>query len=153
MVFISLGLYDQSMGSRKKVAIYGKGGIGKSTVSANISFLLSSHGYRVIQMGCDPKHDSTRLLLDNNAQVTVLDYVRAVPANDRTLEDVVITGSNGVKCIEAGGPNPGIGCAGRGILTAFDVLGRLGMNDIDSDFTVFDVLGDVVCGGFAVPMR
>ena len=106
-----------------------------------------------MQMGCDPKHDSTKQLLNNARQVTVLDYISDVTPDKRNLDDIVIKGSNGILCIEAGGPQPGIGCAGRGILTSFDVLNKLGMRDIPLDFTIYDVLGDVVCGGFAVPMR
>ena len=136
-----------------QIAVYGKGGIGKSTISANLSVALSDCGKRVMQIGCDPKHDSTRLLLGGRTQTTVLDYVRAVPAGKRRLEDVVVEGSRGILCTEAGGPEPGIGCAGRGILTTFDVLGKLGMDTLDADVRIYDVLGDVVCGGFAVPLR
>lgn len=135
------------------VAVYGKGGIGKSTLSANVSFELAGRGRRVLQIGCDPKHDSTRLLTGGVPQGTVLDYVRTVPEGRRRLEDIVVEGSNGVMCAEAGGPEPGVGCAGRGILTAFETLRRLGAGSLDPDYRVFDVLGDVVCGGFAVPMR
>ncbi len=136
-----------------QVAIYGKGGIGKSTMAANISFSLASRGKKVMQVGCDPKHDSTRLLLGGRAQTTVLDYVRSTPVFRRKLEDVVETGSGGVICAEAGGPEPGIGCAGRGILTTFDTLKKLGADSMDVDVKIYDVLGDVVCGGFAMPMR
>ncbi len=136
-----------------QVAIYGKGGIGKSTMAANISFSLASRGKKVMQVGCDPKHDSTRLLLGGRAQTTVLDYVRSTPVFRRKLEDVVETGSGGVICAEAGGPEPGIGCAGRGILTTFDTLKKLGADSMDVDVKIYDVLGDVVCGGFAVPLR
>lgn len=136
-----------------QVAVYGKGGIGKSTTSSNLSFSLSKEGMRVMQVGCDPKHDSTKYLIGGQEQTTVLDYVRDVPVAERRLDDIMLTGSGGVMCIEAGGPEPGIGCAGRGILTTFDVLEKLGVNDIERDVTVYDVLGDVVCGGFAVPMR
>lgn len=136
-----------------QIAVYGKGGIGKSTISANISMALSSSGKKVMQVGCDPKHDSTRLLLNGNNQTTVLEYIRNTLPQDRALNDILITGKNGIMCIEAGGPEPGIGCAGRGILTTFDVLKKLGTDDIDVDFKLYDVLGDVVCGGFAVPLR
>ncbi len=136
-----------------QVAVYGKGGIGKSTMSANISFALSSRGMEVMQVGCDPKHDSTRLLLGGRPQTTVLDYVRSTPLSKRRLDDVVVEGSGGVLCVEAGGPEPGIGCAGRGILTTFDTLKKLGVDGIGTDVRIYDVLGDVVCGGFAVPLR
>ena len=136
-----------------QVAVYGKGGIGKSTMSANISFTLSKMGKTVTQIGCDPKHDSTRLLLNGNGQTTVLDYIRDTPVAERRLEDIMVIGSNGIRCIEAGGPEPGIGCAGRGILTTFDTLRKLGADGMDVDFRIYDVLGDVVCGGFAVPLR
>lgn len=136
-----------------QLAVYGKGGIGKSTMSANISLMLAQRGRRVMQIGCDPKHDSTRLLLGGGSQRTVLDYVREVPEGDRRLEDVMVEGSGGVLCIESGGPEPGIGCAGRGILTAFETIGRLGADRAGADVRLYDVLGDVVCGGFAVPLR
>lgn len=136
-----------------QIAVYGKGGIGKSTMSANISYALSASGQKVMQIGCDPKHDSTRLLLGGRTQTTVLDYVRSTPISKRKLDDLLAEGSGGVMCAEAGGPEPGIGCAGRGILTTFDTLKKLGVDDIETDYRIYDVLGDVVCGGFAVPLR
>ncbi len=136
-----------------RVAFYGKGGIGKSTTSSNVSFALASMGCRVLQIGCDPKSDSTRQLLNGKSPRTVLEYVRSTPPRNRKIEDVVEHGSEDVLCIEAGGPEPGIGCAGRGILTTFDTLEKLGIGDLDVEHTVYDVLGDVVCGGFAVPLR
>jgi nitrogenase iron protein len=136
-----------------QVAVYGKGGIGKSTISANVSYSLADKGMKVLQIGCDPKHDSTRLLLNGRSQNTVLDYLRKVPKEHRKLEEVLSVGSNDVSCIEAGGPEPGVGCAGRGILTMFDFLEKNGLNDEDFDIKIYDVLGDVVCGGFAVPLR
>lgn len=136
-----------------QIAIYGKGGIGKSTIAANISYSLSLKGKKVVQIGCDPKHDSTRLLLDGKVQNTVLDYLRNTPKEERKLDDVVCDGNNGVRCIEAGGPEPGVGCAGRGILTMFDFLDGNGLDEENFDYKLYDVLGDVVCGGFAVPLR
>ncbi len=138
---------------RRKVAIYGKGGIGKSTISANLSAALSESGIRVLQIGCDPKHDSTRLLTDGDPQNTVLQYLKDVKPDDRKLGDIVIPGYGNTLCVEAGGPEPGIGCAGRGIISAFDLLSDLGMESLDYDMVLYDVLGDVVCGGFAVPIR
>lgn len=136
-----------------QLAVYGKGGIGKSTMAANISLAMAEEGLKVMQVGCDPKHDSTRLLLGGRTQQTVLDYVRDVPIGRRKLEDLIETGAGGVLCTEAGGPEPGIGCAGRGILTTFDTLRKLGADDLEVDVKLYDVLGDVVCGGFAVPLR
>ena len=136
-----------------QLALYGKGGIGKSTMAANLSVALAKKGKKVMQVGCDPKHDSTRLLLDGKAQPTVLEYVRNVPIGKRKLEDLIVEGTEGVLCTEAGGPEPGIGCAGRGILTTFDTLKKLGADNLDVDIKLYDVLGDVVCGGFAVPLR
>jgi nitrogenase iron protein len=136
-----------------ELAIYGKGGIGKSTIAANISAALAKQGKRVLQIGCDPKHDSTRLLLRGLRITTVLDYLRGTGPDRCRLEDIVHTGAFNVHCIEAGGPEPGVGCAGRGILTTFELIRRLGIRDYPYDAVIYDVLGDVVCGGFAVPIR
>lgn len=134
-----------------RIAVYGKGGIGKSTVSSNLSYSLSMMGRRVLQIGCDPKHDSTRLLTDQCT--TVLNYIQDTPPQQWSLDDIVSLGSGDVGCIEAGGPQPGIGCAGKGILTMFQTLEKLGIEHMGYDTVIYDVLGDVVCGGFAVPMR
>jgi len=139
--------------SRKQIAIYGKGGIGKSTISANLSAAMAIAGTRVLQIGCDPKQDSTRLLLEGRRVRTVLDYLRATSPVDRSLEPIVHVGFAGVACVEAGGPEPGVGCAGRGILSALDLLESLGIGSCRYDVALYDVLGDVVCGGFAVPLR
>lgn len=137
----------------KKIAIYGKGGIGKSTIGANISAALSQLDQKVLQIGCDPKHDSTRLLLGGKRITTVLDYLKNTNPTDYKMSDILFTGFGGVGCIEAGGPEPGVGCAGRGILSTFELLNTLGINNYKYDVTLYDVLGDVVCGGFAVPIR
>lgn len=137
----------------KRIAVYGKGGIGKSTISSNLTAALSDMGVKVLQIGCDPKHDSTRLLSNGAGDTTVLEYLRDTYPDERTLEDVVYTGYKGCLCVEAGGPEPGIGCAGRGIISAFELLQDLNINSIPIDITIYDVLGDVVCGGFAVPLR
>ena len=133
----------------KKIAIYGKGGIGKSTTTANISAAMSEAGLKVCQIGCDPKNDSTRLLLGHICKHTVLDTAR--DNEEVTVADIVHTGYNGIKCVEAGGPEPGVGCAGRGIIVALEKLRSLDV--LDEDVILYDVLGDVVCGGFAVPIR
>ena len=137
----------------RKIAVYGKGGIGKSTISSNLTAALSERSVRVIQIGCDPKHDSTRLLGSGAENYTVLDYLKTVPRQKMKLEDIVCRGYRGCWCVEAGGPEPGIGCAGRGIISAFELLQDLGMDSLHTDITLYDVLGDVVCGGFAVPLR
>lgn len=135
-----------------RIAIYGKGGIGKSTISANVSAALADQGLRVLQIGCDPKADSTAALAHRPVP-TVLDAVKD-RKSDLTLDDIVIEGYGGVLCVEAGGPTPGIGCAGRGIIGAFERLERLkAVEAFRPDVILYDVLGDVVCGGFAVPMR
>ncbi len=133
-----------------QIAIYGKGGIGKSTVSANISYQLAATGKHVVQIGCDPKHDSTRLLLDGIPQQTILE---TIDDPSKRTEDAISKGKEGVVCLEAGGPQPGIGCAGRGILTAFNFIQENDIISDDTDIVLYDVLGDVVCGGFAVPLR
>jgi nitrogenase iron protein NifH len=139
----------------RKVAIYGKGGIGKSTTTQNTVAGLVEAGKKVIVVGCDPKADSTRLLLGGLAQKTVLDTLRE-EGEDVELDDVVKMGFQGTRCVESGGPEPGVGCAGRGIITSINLLEQLGAydeNEFDTDYVFYDVLGDVVCGGFAMPMR
>lgn len=136
----------------KEIAIYGKGGIGKSTLSSNISAALSMAGKKVLQIGCDPKHDSTRLLMGGKRITTVLDYIKCVNPTDYKTKDILTCGFCGTGCIEAGGPTPGVGCAGRGIITAFELIDKLHIKE-QYDTIVYDVLGDVVCGGFAVPIR
>ena len=136
----------------KKIAFYGKGGIGKSTTAANVSAAFSRGGKKVCQIGCDPKNDSTRLLLGRIAPLTVLDAERSKKGAALSLAEIAHEGYGGVRCIEAGGPEPGVGCAGRGIIVALERLKALHAFD-DVDVAIYDVLGDVVCGGFAVPIR
>lgn len=136
----------------KKIAIYGKGGIGKSTVTSNLAAALSVLGYKVMQIGCDPKADSTINLLGGMPPEPVMNSLR----NDITpgVADIVKKGFNGILCIETGGPTPGIGCAGRGIIATFDLIEELDIFGIyKPDIVLYDVLGDVVCGGFAAPIR
>lgn len=136
-----------------KIAIYGKGGIGKSTTVANISAALADDGYTVLQIGCDPKADSTVLLRGKERMTTILDLVKEY-GNDFTLPDMIKIGYKGVICAEAGGPAPGTGCAGRGIIAALEKLSEKGVyEEYKPDIVLFDVLGDVVCGGFTMPMR
>ncbi len=138
----------------RKVAIYGKGGIGKSTTTQNTVAGLSEMDKKVMIVGCDPKADATRLMLGGMAQKTVLDTLRE-EGEDVDLEDVMKVGFNGVRCVESGGPEPGVGCAGRGIITSINLLESLGAYDEEQelDYVFYDVLGDVVCGGFAMPIR
>lgn len=136
-----------------KIAIYGKGGIGKSTTTSNLSAALAVQGYRVMQIGCDPKADSTKNLMNGRKIPTVLDQIRD-KGDDLKLEDITYTGFSNVICVESGGPTPGIGCAGRGIITAFNKLEELHAYEVfQPDIVFYDVLGDVVCGGFAMPIR
>ena len=135
-----------------KIAVYGKGGIGKSTAASNVSVALAQKGLKVMQIGCDPKADSTIFLHGGEKIPTVLDLVRKGESFD--LEDMVRVGYNGVVCVEAGGPVPGLGCAGRGIITTFSLLEDLKLFEkYKPDVVLYDVLGDVVCGGFAAPIR
>jgi nitrogenase iron protein NifH len=138
----------------RKIAIYGKGGIGKSTTTQNTVAALAEMGKNMMIVGCDPKADSTRLILNGLSQKTVLDTLR-LEGEDLDLEDVVKVGFKGVRCVESGGPEPGVGCAGRGIITSINLLEQLGAFDeqYKLDYTFYDVLGDVVCGGFAMPIR
>lgn len=137
----------------RKIAIYGKGGIGKSTTTSNLSAALSSLGYKVMQIGCDPKADSTKNLMKGNFIPTVLDVMNT-KGDGVELEDIVFEGYNGVLCVEAGGPTPGVGCAGRGIIAAFEKLEELNaFEKYNPDIVIYDVLGDVVCGGFSMPIR
>jgi nitrogenase iron protein NifH len=136
----------------RKVAIYGKGGIGKSTTTQNTVAALAEMGRKVMVVGCDPKADSTRLLLGGLAQRTVLDTLRE-EGEDVDLEDVRRQGYGHTLCVESGGPEPGVGCAGRGIITSINLLEQLGAYEEELDYAFYDVLGDVVCGGFAMPIR
>lgn len=136
----------------RQVAIYGKGGIGKSTTTQNTVAALAEAGKKVMVVGCDPKADSTRLLLNGLCQKTVLDTLRD-EGDDIELEDIIKVGFKGTRCVESGGPEPGVGCAGRGIITSINLLESLGAYTDDLDYVFYDVLGDVVCGGFAMPIR
>ncbi|MCG8502495.1 MAG: nitrogenase iron protein [Firmicutes bacterium] len=136
----------------RQVAIYGKGGIGKSTTTQNLTAGLAEMGKKVMVVGCDPKADSTRLLLGGLAQKTVLDTLRE-EGEDIELENIMKVGYGGTKCVESGGPEPGVGCAGRGIITSIGMLESLGAYEAELDYVFYDVLGDVVCGGFAMPIR
>lgn len=136
----------------RQIAIYGKGGIGKSTTTQNLTAALGEMGNEIMIVGCDPKADSTRLILGGLAQKTVLDTLRE-EGEDVELEQVLKEGFQGIKCVESGGPEPGVGCAGRGIITSINLLEQLGAYTDDLDYVFYDVLGDVVCGGFAMPIR
>jgi len=138
----------------RKIAIYGKGGIGKSTTTQNTVAGLAEMGKKVMVVGCDPKADSTRLLLHGLAQKTVLDTLRE-EGEDVELDDIIKDGYGKTRCVESGGPEPGVGCAGRGIITSINLLEQLGAYDesLELDYAFYDVLGDVVCGGFAMPIR
>lgn len=138
----------------RKVAIYGKGGIGKSTTTQNTAAALAYFfDKRVMIHGCDPKADSTRLILGGKAQVTVMDTLREEGEDAVTLDRVVKTGFGNIRCVESGGPEPGVGCAGRGVITAINLMEECNAYGDDLDFIFYDVLGDVVCGGFAMPVR
>ena len=138
----------------RQCAIYGKGGIGKSTTTQNLVAGLAEAGKKVMIVGCDPKADSTRLMLHSKAQDTIMQMAADEGSvEDLELEDVLRVGYSGVKCVESGGPEPGVGCAGRGVITAINFLEDEGAYGEELDFVFYDVLGDVVCGGFAMPIR
>jgi nitrogenase iron protein NifH len=136
----------------RQVAIYGKGGIGKSTTTQNLTVGLGEMGKKVMIVGCDPKADSTRLVLGGLAQKSVLDTLRE-EGEEVELDNILKIGKFGIRCVESGGPEPGVGCAGRGIITSINMLESLGAYTEDLDYVFYDVLGDVVCGGFAMPIR
>ena len=138
----------------QKIAIYGKGGIGKSTVTGNLAAALAVLGKKVIQIGCDPKADSTVNLLGGEPLLPVMNFIREYDREPESIEEISKVGFGNVLCIETGGPTPGLGCAGRGIITTFSLLEDLELFEkFQPDFVVYDVLGDVVCGGFAAPIR
>ena len=137
----------------RQIAFYGKGGIGKSTTSQNTLAALAEMGQKIMIVGCDPKADSTRLILHAKAQDTILSMAAAQGSvEDLELDQVMKTGHLGIKCVESGGPEPGVGCAGRGVITSINFLEENGAYE-DLDYVSYDVLGDVVCGGFAMPIR
>jgi nitrogenase iron protein NifH len=137
----------------RKIAIYGKGGIGKSTLTSSIAAAVAKAGYRVIQIGCDPKADSTVNLTNGKITRPIVQYLLENDGCD-DIDEIATIGYKNIVCFEAGGPSPGMGCAGRGIVTAFELLDELEVFDIfEPDFVFYDVLGDVVCGGFAMPIR
>lgn len=137
-----------------KVAVYGKGGIGKSTITSNLAAAFAAMGKKVIQIGCDPKADSTINLLGGEPLRPVMNFMREEDEEPERLEDISKEGFGGVLCIETGGPTPGLGCAGRGIITALEKLKETGAYETyKPDIVLYDVLGDVVCGGFSMPMR
>lgn len=141
----------------RQVAFYGKGGIGKSTTQQNTAAAMASIGTKVMIVGCDPKADSTRLILGGHRQTTVLDKLREVKPEEVSLDMVVSSGYGDIRCVESGGPEPGVGCAGRGVITSIQTLENLGAyngaNGSAVEYVFYDVLGDVVCGGFAMPIR
>ena len=137
-----------------KIAVYGKGGIGKSTVTSNLAAAFASLGKKVIQIGCDPKADSTINLLGGEALKPVMNYLREYDEDPEKIEDISKVGFGNILCIETGGPTPGLGCAGRGIIATFNLLEDLELFETyKPDVVLYDVLGDVVCGGFAAPIR
>lgn len=137
----------------RQIAFYGKGGIGKSTTQQNTMAALAERGNKVMIVGCDPKADSTRLILHSKAQTSVLSLAAEIGSvEDLELDDVLLAGQFGIRCVESGGPEPGVGCAGRGVITSINFLEENGAYE-DLDYVTYDVLGDVVCGGFAMPIR
>lgn len=138
----------------RKIAFYGKGGIGKSTTQQNTAAAMAHfHDKKIFIHGCDPKADSTRLILGGKPQESLMDLLRTKGAEKVTNDAVIRNGYKDIQCVESGGPEPGVGCAGRGVITAIDLMDKNGAYTDDLDFVFFDVLGDVVCGGFAMPIR
>jgi nitrogenase iron protein NifH len=138
----------------KKIAFYGKGGIGKSTTQQNTAAAMAHfHGQQVFIHGCDPKADSTRMILGGMNQKTIMDTLRDDGAEMVTADKVISRGFGNIRCCESGGPEPGVGCAGRGVITAIDLMETHGAYTPELDYIFYDVLGDVVCGGFAMPIR
>ena len=135
----------------KIIAIYGKGGIGKSSTATNIAAACSVMGYKVMLIGCDPKSDSSIALLHGKRIPTILSLMR----NNKNIEkdDIIYKGYNNIQCLEVGGPEPGIGCAGRGIIVAIGLLNDIYPEFKDNDLIIYDVPGDVVCGGFFAPIK
>ena len=141
------------MAALRQIAFYGKGGIGKSTTSQNTLAALAEMGHKILIVGCDPKADSTRLILHAKAQDTILSLAAAAGSvEDLEIEEVMKVGYRDIRCVESGGPEPGVGCAGRGVITSINFLEENGAYE-DIDYVSYDVLGDVVCGGFAMPIR
>ncbi|MDQ1289780.1 MAG: nitrogenase iron protein NifH [Actinomycetota bacterium] len=144
----------QAPTTTRKIAFYGKGGIGKSTTQQNTAAAMAHYyGKKVFIHGCDPKADSTRLILGGKPQETLMDTLRTLGAEKVTNDKVIRRGFKNIQCVESGGPEPGVGCAGRGVITAIDLMDKNEAYTDDLDFVFFDVLGDVVCGGFAMPIR
>ena len=138
----------------RKIAIYGKGGIGKSTITSSVAAAIANMGRRVMQIGCDPKSDSTINLLGSKTLTPVMEVLQKNGGLCKNLDEIAVRGYKGIVCVEAGGPTPGSGCAGRGIIKTFDTLDEFeAFKTYDPEFVFFDVLGDVVCGGFATPIR
>ena len=138
----------------QKIAIYGKGGIGKSTVTSNLAAAMATLGKKVIQIGCDPKADSTVNLLNGEYLLPVMNFIRENDREPESIDEISKVGFGNILCIETGGPTPGLGCAGRGIITTFGLLEDLELFEkYQPDVVLYEVLGDVVCGGFAAPIR
>ena len=149
----------------RQIAFYGKGGIGKSTISSNLAAAYAEQGRNTMLIGCDPKSDCTRSLRGDVDTPTVLDVLREkgvaklgltelVDGKQIEVDEIVHKGYKGVHCVEAGGPEPAVGCAGRGVIVAIDLLKKLDIYDaFDLDVVIYDVLGDIVCGGFGIPLR
>lgn len=137
----------------RQIAFYGKGGSGKSTIASNLSVVFAASGKKVMQVGCDPKHDSTRSLLMGRRPATAVELFQKNRPDSINADDLVFKGSLEIDCIEVGGPEPGAGCAGLGIIKTLELMKSLGLPGDDTDYVIFDVLGDVVCGGFATPLR